>query len=126
MWTTLTAVVLNLILNLVLIWTPLRVAGLALSTSLCSYLQVGILLKGLIKKFGKEIFDGFTVEFVKTLVNTVIMSFAAVLSMKLAAHLPQLVQMLIVVVTAAAIYLIGAAVLRIQMLSLITGRKLLK
>ena len=126
MRTTLTAVVLNLMLNLVLIWTPLRVAGLALSTSLCSYLQVGILLKGLVKKFGKEIFNGFAVEFVKTVINTVIMSFAAAFSMKLAAHLPQLVQVLIVVITAAAVYLIGAAVLKIQMLSLITGRKLLK
>jgi hypothetical protein len=74
----------------------------------------------------RKIFNGFTIEFVKTVINTVIMSFAAAFSMKLAAHLPQLVQVLIVVITAAAVYLIGAAVLKIQMLSLITGRKLLK
>ncbi len=125
MRTSLTAVVLNLILNLVLIW-PMGAAGLALSTSLCSYFQVGVLLKGLVKKFGTGIFDGFAVEFVKILVNTVIMFLAAAFSMKLASHLPQLIQMLIVIITAVAVYLIGAVVLRIEMLSLITGRKLLK
>jgi len=125
MRTTLTAVVLNLILNLVLIW-PMGAAGLALSTSLCSYLQVVILLKGLAKKFGRRLFDGFAAEFTKTVINTVIMSFVAVLVMKLAGHLPQLIQILIVVITAAGMYLVGAAVLKIEMLSLITGRKLLK
>lgn len=125
MRTTLTAVVLNLILNLVLIW-PMGTAGLALSTSLCSYLQVAILLKGLVKKFGRRLFDGFAAEFTKTVINTVIMSFVALLVMKLAGYLPQLIQILIVVITATGVYLVGAAVMKIEMLSLITGRKLLK
>jgi putative peptidoglycan lipid II flippase len=125
MQTSLTAVVLNLMLNLLLIW-PMGAAGLALSTSLCSYLQVGILLKGLVKKFGTEIFDGFAIEFVKTAVNTAIMCIVAGFAMRLTEHLSQLVQMLVVIVTAVSLYLIGAVLLKMQMLPLITGRKLPK
>ncbi|MBG81478.1 MAG: murein biosynthesis integral membrane protein MurJ [Phycisphaerae bacterium] len=36
---------LNLVLNLVLIWTPLKEAGLAWSTAICATLQAGILLR---------------------------------------------------------------------------------
>ena len=36
---------LNLVLNLVLIWTPLQEAGLAWSTAICATLQAGILLR---------------------------------------------------------------------------------
>jgi putative peptidoglycan lipid II flippase len=125
MRTTLTAVLLDLILNLTLIW-PMGAAGLALSTSLTSYLQVGILLKGLAKKFGAEIFNGFTVEFIKTVVNTAVMCLGACLAMKLTGHLSQLVGVLVVIITATVLYLVGAVVLKMQMLSLITGRKLLK
>jgi putative peptidoglycan lipid II flippase len=125
MQTSLTAVVLNLILNLLLIW-PMGAAGLALSTSLCSYLQVGILLKGLVKKFGAEIFDGFAIEFIKTIVNTSIMYFAASLVMKLTGHLSQLIQVLSVIIAAAGLYLVGAVLLKAEMLSLVTGRKSLK
>ena len=38
-------VVLNLILNMTLIWTPLGVAGLAWSTAVCAVLQTGLLLR---------------------------------------------------------------------------------
>jgi putative peptidoglycan lipid II flippase len=38
-------VVLNLLLNLTLIWTPLREAGLAWSTALCAMIQVVLLLR---------------------------------------------------------------------------------
>lgn len=37
-------VCLNLILNMVLIWTPLKTAGLAWSTAICAVIQVGLLL----------------------------------------------------------------------------------
>ena len=38
-------VVLNLILNLILIWTPLKEAGLAWSTAICATIQTAILLR---------------------------------------------------------------------------------
>jgi len=40
-------VVVNLLLNLTLIWTPLREAGLAWSTALCALIQVALLLRAL-------------------------------------------------------------------------------
>jgi len=125
MRTTLTAVVLNLILNLVLIW-PMGAAGLALSTSLCSYLQVGMLLKGLAKKFGRKIFDGVIIELVKTIVNTSVMFVITFFIFNLTCSLPQVVQLLAAVFVAAFLYLAGAVLLKVEMLSLITGRKLLK
>ncbi|MFA5292247.1 MAG: murein biosynthesis integral membrane protein MurJ [Phycisphaerae bacterium] len=125
MRTTLLTVALNLILNLIFIW-PMGAAGLALSTSLCSYLQVGILLKGLAKKFGRQLFDGVDIEIIKITVNTVIMCFATIFAMKLTGHLPQLIQIIIVVAVASGLYLGGAAALKIEMLSLITGRKSIK
>jgi len=45
-------VLLNLTLNLILIWTPLGVAGLAWSTALTSILQVSIILRLLSKRMG--------------------------------------------------------------------------
>lgn len=38
-------VVLNLVLNLVLIWTPLKEAGLAWSTAICATIQITVLLR---------------------------------------------------------------------------------
>lgn len=38
-------VVINLVLNLVLIWTPLNISGLAWSTALCAVIQVAVLLR---------------------------------------------------------------------------------
>ena len=38
-------VTLNLLLNCLLIWTPLREAGLAWSTALCAVIQVAVLLR---------------------------------------------------------------------------------
>jgi len=45
-------VVLNFILNITLIWTPLRTAGLALSTALCAALQMAILTSMLANRIG--------------------------------------------------------------------------
>jgi peptidoglycan biosynthesis protein MviN/MurJ (putative lipid II flippase) len=101
-------------------------AGLALSTSLCSYLQVGILLKGLVKKFGRKIFDGVIIELVKTIVNTSVMFVITFFIFNLTYSLPQVVQLLAAVFVAAFLYLAGAVLLKVEMLSLITGRKLLK
>jgi putative peptidoglycan lipid II flippase len=125
MRTTLLAVVLNFILNLILIW-PLGAAGLALATSLCSYLQVTILLKGLADKLGRKIFDGVAAELAKTIVITLAMFVITFFILNLTHSLPQVVQLLAAVFVAALLYLAGAVLLKVEMLSLITGRKLLK
>lgn len=45
-------VVLNFLLNITLIWTPLRTAGLALSTALCAAIQMMILMRMLSRRTG--------------------------------------------------------------------------
>jgi putative peptidoglycan lipid II flippase len=125
MRTTLLAVVLNFILNLILIW-PLGAAGLALATSIASYVQVTILLKGLADKFGRKIFDGVVNELVKTVVITLVMSVVAFFVLKLTGSMPKLIQLSIVVIATVFLYLAGAVILKVEMLSLITGRKLLE
>jgi len=47
---------LNLALNCMLIWTPLREAALAWSTAICAVLQAGI-LSGLARRFGIDVID---------------------------------------------------------------------
>lgn len=125
MRTTLLAVVLNFILNLILIW-PLGAAGLALATSICSYVQVAILLKGLADKFGRKIFDGVVNELVKTVVITLVMSVVAFFVLKVTGSMPQIIQLPTVVIATVFLYLAGAVILKVEMLSLITGRKLFK
>lgn len=119
------AVVVNVILNLVLIW-PLGAAGLALSTAICSYLQVAILLKGLHGKLGGQIFEGVFVELVKTVVNASVMFVVTLFVLHLADSLPRLVQLLLAVFVAASLYFAGSMLLKIEMLSMITSRKRLE
>jgi putative peptidoglycan lipid II flippase len=45
-------VLLNLVLNLTLIWTPLRVAGLALSTAICAVIQIVIMTRIMHRRMG--------------------------------------------------------------------------
>ena len=62
----LAAVAVNVVLNLTLIWY-IGTGGLALSTALCSYLQVFILVWLLRRKFGGPLFKGFGEIIIKTL-----------------------------------------------------------
>jgi putative peptidoglycan lipid II flippase len=68
------AVFVNIVLNLTLIWF-LGTAGLALSTAICSYLQVVILILVLRGRFEHSILDGFLATLVKTIVAMVFMVF---------------------------------------------------
>ncbi|MBL7106491.1 MAG: murein biosynthesis integral membrane protein MurJ [Phycisphaerae bacterium] len=71
--TAVVAVVVNIVLNLLLIW-PMGTAGLALSTAICSYLQVVILVGVLGKRFGREVYDNVWGTIGKTLAATGVMS----------------------------------------------------
>ena len=68
---------LNVLLNLVLIWTPLKEAGLGISTAVCAMLQVGLLLRRLGKSYGGGvgllIDDHVRRSFLKTLGATAVM-----------------------------------------------------
>jgi len=119
------AVAVNIVLNLVLIW-PLGIAGLALSTAFCSYLQVAILLKSLAGKLGRKIFDGVIVELVKTVIITSVMFIVTFFVLNLTLSLPRIVQLGAAVFTAVVLYTAGAVLLKAEMLSLVTGPKSLK
>lgn len=121
------AVVLNIVLNLTLIWF-MGTAGLALSTAICSYLQVAILLSVLRKRFGPRLFEHLPTTLLKTLCATLLMALAAAALLKLMAGLTysrwhNVIRLLAVVPTAAAVYVLAAKLLRIEILSLLTGTR---
>ncbi len=64
---------LNLVLNFILIWF-LREGGLALSTSICAILQVGLLIHVLHRRFGLKILEHIIASCGKTLIATSIMA----------------------------------------------------
>ncbi len=123
----LVAVCVNIVLNLTLIWF-MGTAGLALSTALCSYLQVAILVLALCRRFGSSILDGMLTTLIKTLTATILMWMAGQCFLYLCRALPDgtgfdVLRLAVVVPTAAAVYTLAAKLLHIEMLSLFSGRK---
>jgi len=126
MFSAVLAVVCNVVLNLTLIWF-MGTAGLALSTAVCSYLQVFILVSVLKKRLGGSILDGCGRAFVKTLAATVVMCAAAAAINHFLKGLDQsraanLLRLAVLVPTAAGVFLLTAKLLNIQQLSLLTGK----
>jgi putative peptidoglycan lipid II flippase len=123
----LVAVFVNIVLNLTLIWF-MGTAGLALSTAICSYLQVAFLVFVLRKTFSKPILAGLGGTFVKTLAATVFMFLVGAGIMRIMSNLSydrwfNILRLAVVVPSAAVMYLIAAKFLNIEMLSLFLGRK---
>ena len=121
------AVFVNIVLNLVLIW-PLGTGGLALSTAICAYLQVVILLWALRKRLGGAVVKGVGGNLLKTVVGTVIMGLcgAGVLFLMrgLAAGWKfELIRLGAIVPVCIAVYAITAKLLKNEMLSIIIGSK---
>ena len=121
------AVFVNIVLNLTLIWF-MGTAGLALSTAICSYLQVLILVTALRKRFGNSILDGLLTTLVKTLVATFFLCIVGILLLYACRTLPNatsfnILRLALVVPLTAGTYFLAAKLLRIEMLSLITGNK---
>ena len=123
----LAAVCVNIVLNLTLIWF-MGTAGLALSTALCSYLQVAILVLALRRRFGSSILDDMLATLIKTLTATILMWMAGQCFLYLCRELPDgtgfdVLRLAVVVPTAAAVYTVAAKLLHIEMLSLFSGKK---
>lgn len=66
-------VVLNFILNITLIWTPLRTAGLALSTAFCAILQMIILQRLLARRVGPMMTGDVRTSWLRTLLVSAVM-----------------------------------------------------
>lgn len=121
----LVAVGVNIVLNLSLIWF-LAEGGLAFSTAICSYLQVVILVMVLRRSLRKQgldwlILQGLGRALVKTMVATLCMSATIVLALRLSQRWDDIFKLLLTVPSAAVVYFLAARVLRMEMLSLITG-----
>jgi putative peptidoglycan lipid II flippase len=116
------AVFTNLAMNLTLIWM-LGTGGLAASTAACSYLQVIILVTVLRRRLGPAVYEGLTSAIVKTIIATACMYVALSISMNLSRNLADVFKLLLAVPLAAAVYLIAAKLLHIEMLSLLIGSR---
>lgn len=121
------AVCTDIVLNLTFIWF-MGTGGLALSTAVCSYLQVAILLVVLQRQFGNSILDGVALTTVKTAAATILMCVVGGIVLVLTRNLPaghrsDAIRLAAVVPAAAAVYLAAAKFLHIEALSLLTGGK---
>ncbi len=124
------AVLLNVILNLTLIW-PMGAAGLALSTSLCSYVQIGIMLWLLRRRMPLGGANGFWPVFGKTVVGTALISLVGGITLAAMRPLPHTtagdaIRLLVMVTICAGAYLLTARWLKNPMLGLILSAKAAK
>jgi putative peptidoglycan lipid II flippase len=101
-------VALNFLLNVTLIWTPLRTAGLALSTAICAILQMAVLLNLLARRAGGSF---MTAEVIASWWRTGVVTVAMGLAL-LAASLvtPMQGQWLTMLVTLLGLVAVGTAV----------------
>jgi putative peptidoglycan lipid II flippase len=122
------AVGLNIALNLTLVWF-IGAAGLALSTAICSYFQVIILLRGIEKKLGKAVLDGLLSTLWKSGAAALFMGLVGCLVLYFWRNMPKTtlfdcLRLALVVPIAGSVYFLLAKLLRIEALSLITGKKI--
>jgi putative peptidoglycan lipid II flippase len=116
------AVVVNIVLNLTLIW-PLGTGGLAVATSLCSYVQVVFLASVVRRRFGRAIFTGLARAILLSLIATLIMALVVMLVSRWLAPYGRLVRLAVAVGIGGGVYVAAARLLRIEMLSLLIGRE---
>ena len=127
MRTALAAVALNIALNMTLIWF-MGTAGLALSTAICSYLQVVILVFVLRRRLGAVIVSSLGRTFVKAAVATAIMWLIGGSVLCLMRNVPttgwfDALRLAIVVPVSAGAYMTASKLLGSEMLSLVTGNR---
>ena len=114
------AVLINLCLNLTLVWF-LGTGGLAAATALCSYLQVVVLVVVLRRRLGSGVLDGLARAIFQTIAVTVLMEAALLIVMYILREQSHVVRLAVAVPTAAAVFLAAAKLLRLEMLTLILG-----
>lgn len=114
------AVFTNVVLNLTLVWF-LGTGGLAAATAICSYLQVALLVTALHKRLDPGVLEGLAWAIGKTIIATVCMYVVASIVLSFSKNLADSFKLLLTVPLAAAVYLLAAKFLRIEMLSLLTG-----
>lgn len=114
------AVLVNVFLNLTLVWF-LGAGGLAASTAICSYLQVGILATILRRRFGPEIRTGMRRAVLETIGATVCMEVVLLAVLYAMRYHGVALQLSVAVPVAAGTYLLVARLWGMEMLSLLIG-----
>lgn len=119
-------VVLNLLLNVTLIWTPLREAGLAWSTALCAVIQAAFLARRLRERSGARLGRTVIASWLRSLACTVIV-IVALIALGFFVHVPTTwIGMALLlsgqIALGAAVYVAGSAALRMPELHWALGR----
>jgi len=123
-------VMLNFLLNITLIWTPLKEAGLAWSTATCAIIQTVILLK-LSRRFvegGRPVDDAVRSSWIKSVIVTAVMAAAvfAIQQWAIPAHAITwrwaMIELAILVPTGAAVVVVMSKALRMPELGWAMGR----
>jgi putative peptidoglycan lipid II flippase len=109
-------VALNLILNVTLIWTPLREAGLAWSTAICSVVQV-ISLGVLIRRQTHQLINRAVINsWMRTIIITAIMSGCVLIGLSVMIESTtwsgSLLNLAVFVTAGVVVYVVAAIVLR--------------
>lgn len=117
------SVAISIVLNLVFIW-PLGAAGLALSTALCSYIQSIILMSILNRHFSGWFQKGDLKCFLKTVISSLAMSVAGLLTLRTLSGLPistrnDLLRIAILVTVCGGVFGVTSWLLKNEMLSLL-------
>lgn len=124
--TALIAVMVNVILNLTLIWI-LGVAGLALATATCSYLQVIILLAILNRKFKLSLRNHLWSTLAKTIIGSLVMAICGIICHYAMRPLPHrwildFIRVALMVTVCTSVYIVAARLLGNEMLDLLVRR----
>lgn len=114
LWISVRNVALNLILNLILVHTVLREAGLALATSICAMIQVAVLLWKFHHKYVKLEWRQTFVSIAKTLLASLAMGIALYYMDRHLAHLRPAMRLMLLIAVGAAVYLASALALRCE------------
>jgi putative peptidoglycan lipid II flippase len=114
LWISVRNVGLNLVLNLVLVQTALREAGLALATSICAVLQVVLLLRRFSAQTGHFDWASIRVSVARTLAATAIMAVSVLLTDRMLGHAPAVLQVGVLVGVGAAAFAVAAWALRAE------------
>ncbi|KKK74619.1 hypothetical protein LCGC14_2881970, partial [marine sediment metagenome] len=97
-------------------------------TSVCSYLQILILVIILRRRLGSLVLQGMLSATAKTVAATILMAAVGAGLLALMRNLPlgfwsDILRLVVVVPSAAAVYLLAARLLQIEELALLTGGK---
>ncbi|HPC93546.1 MAG TPA: murein biosynthesis integral membrane protein MurJ [Sedimentisphaerales bacterium] len=114
------AVVVNVSLNLTLVWF-LGCGGLAAATAICSYLQVGILVTVLRRQLGPDILQGVGRAIFQTIGVTVCMEVVLLVTLYALRYRGVMLQLCVAVPLAGGVYLLASKLFHVEMLSLLLG-----